>query len=104
MIDNFFVYRRNLPHWRLKGSTYFVTWRLHGGQPPPEPDERTLIQAGLKHFMDARYKLYAYVVMDDHCHAVHQPLAEFSAQSILHSWKSFTAHELQPRFGSEGAG
>jgi hypothetical protein len=27
------VYRRNLPHWRQDGATYFVTFRLHDSIP-----------------------------------------------------------------------
>jgi hypothetical protein len=26
-------YRRNLPHWRYEGATYFVTFRLHDSLP-----------------------------------------------------------------------
>src|SRR5262245_55458680 len=27
------TFRRNLPHWRQEGSTYFVTWRLADSLP-----------------------------------------------------------------------
>jgi hypothetical protein len=26
--NDFHIYRRNLPHWRLKDAVYFVTFRL----------------------------------------------------------------------------
>lgn len=35
------VYRRNLPHWRQEGATYFVTFRLHDAI--PEDARRRLV-------------------------------------------------------------
>lgn len=35
--------RRRLPHWTLEGATYFLTWRLHPGQAPMSPGERTMV-------------------------------------------------------------
>lgn len=32
------VYRRRLPHFHPDGECLFVTWRLHGSLPVPEPD------------------------------------------------------------------
>jgi hypothetical protein len=59
-----YVYRRNLPHWRLAGATYFVTWRLAGGQSELSAEERSLVTRCLRHFDQKRYDLLAYVVMD----------------------------------------
>jgi hypothetical protein len=36
------MYRGKLPHWRMDGSTYFVTWRLAVSQCLLESKERTL--------------------------------------------------------------
>jgi putative transposase len=67
------IYRGKLPHWRMDGSIYFVTWRLDGSQSPLEPNERTLVAHAIKHFAGERYELLAYVVMDDHVHVVVLP-------------------------------
>jgi REP-associated tyrosine transposase len=96
------IYRRKLPHWRIDGSTYFVTWRLFGPQLALRPDEKTVVVESIKHFTAQRYELLAYVVMDDHVHVLVTPLEEFSLQQIVHSWKSFTANRLQRDFGRYG--
>jgi REP element-mobilizing transposase RayT len=49
----------------------------------------------LKHFDGERYELIAWTVMPNHMHVVftpHQPLAD-----ILHSWKSYVAHQAGGR-------
>jgi len=93
--DELAIYRRRLPHWRMGGATYFITWRLHPAQPDLEPDEREVVVAALKHFDDKRYELLAYVVMHNHVHVLLKPLVGHRLQDIMHSWKSYTASSLQ---------
>ena len=95
-------YRRQLPHWRLTSATYFVTWRLYSGQPDLSVTERDMVLSAMKQFNDARYNLFAWVVMNDHVHALVKPKDSQRLQSILHSWKSFTANQLQIQFGRVG--
>ncbi len=89
------TYRRNLPHWRIDGAVYLVTWRLAKSQPPLCSEDKTLVVNAIKYFEGERYDLPAYVVMDDHVHVLVYPLRDHSLQRILHSWKSFTANELR---------
>ncbi len=103
MPEDFFIYRRNLPHWRLSGSVYFLTWRMHEKQSELQPAERTLVASAIKHFDGQRYKLYGYVVMNDHCHALLEPRSGYTIQQIMYSWKSFTANRLQREHGRIGA-
>ncbi len=91
----FTSYRRKLPHWRMQGCVYFVTWRLAKTQPALNSEEKTLVVTAIRHFDGLRYELIAYVVMDDHTHALVLPLPNHSLQQILHSWKSFTAKRLR---------
>ena len=100
---DFSAYRRNLPHWRMGGAVYFVTWRLHPSQPDLLPAERDLIVSALLHFNAERYLLHAYVVMNDHVHVLVQPNGAYSLQSILQSWKSFTARIMQKVHGRHGS-
>lgn len=100
--EEFYAYRRRLPHWRMEGATYFITWRLDEKQSKLTPDERSLVQAALRHFDGERYELLAYVVMDDHVHALINPLGGHRLQDIVHSWKSFTARVLQRTSGRQG--
>ena len=89
------VYGRFLPHWRADDAVYFVTWRLHHDQEPLIPVERAAIDAVLRHFDARRYKLYAYVIMDDHVHVILEPTPTYTLEQVVHSWKSYSAHLLQ---------
>ena len=46
---------------------------------------------------------HAFVVMPNHVHAVVQPLGGFDLETILHSWKSFTAKQCNQVLGRSGA-
>lgn len=101
--EQFTVYRRNLPHWRLAAATYFVTWRLHKAQADLSPEERDVVVSALGHFDGERYQLFAYVVMNDHVHAIVKPLGDSRLEQILHSWKSFTVRQLRRERGRIGS-
>ena len=88
-------YRRHLPHWRQDHATYFVTWRLARGEPELDSSERDLVMAAIRKFDGQRYELSAFVVMDDHVHVLLAPLPPHEVRAILHSWKSFTARQMQ---------
>lgn len=98
--DELFIYRRYLPHWRVAGALYFVTWRLIPKIQDLTPDERNVVVAALRHFSGSRYRLLAYVVMNDHVHVLVEPYTH-ALQSIVHTWKSFTTKSLQ-RCGRHG--
>jgi REP element-mobilizing transposase RayT len=100
MTEGLVKYRRRMPHWRLSGSVYFVTWRLAPSQAELSAEERGMIMAALRYFDGRRYELYACVVMNDHVHAFGKPLEDYRLQILVHSWKSFTAHELR-RYSSK---
>ena len=78
-------------------ATYFITWRLHDATALLNAEERDLIVGGLRHFDMARYRLLAFVVMDDHVHVLLQPFRTFALERIVHSWKSYSAHIVQKR-------
>ena len=100
--ENLSIYRRRLPHWRKAEAVYFVTWRLHHSQPELTPDERQLLTTALNHFDGKRYELLAYVVMHNHVHVIGEPNNKHQLQTIVHSWKSFSANRLQREFGRKG--
>lgn len=91
-----------LPHARVKGATRLVTWRLHEDQPPLRPAERSLVQTALEHFQDNRYRLHAYVVMDDHVHLLVTPYGRWRMRRLVRTWRSYTAHELRCRYARRG--
>ena len=102
-MENLQIYCRNLPHWRMDGAVYFVTWRLYPGRPELQADERRKVADALCCFENKRYELYAYVVMDDHVHVVLRPGENHALEQIVHSWKSFTANRLQRENARVGA-
>jgi REP element-mobilizing transposase RayT len=88
------IYRRRLPHGRQDGAAYFVTWRLHRGQRPLSPDERSAVFDTLRRFDGARFQLDAMVVMDDHVHVVVTPGCGRELERLVQAWKAFSARRL----------
>lgn len=88
------IKQRHLPHFNLDGGTYFITWRLFREQKSLTDAVKDIIVSALRFFDGSRYELLALVVMDDHVHVLLRPIGEWKLAKILHSWKSFTAHEL----------
>jgi REP element-mobilizing transposase RayT len=62
------------------------------------PEIADLVQNALRHFDGQRYTLLAWCVMPNHVHVVFKPTGGHELDKILHSWKSFTAHEAAKQF------
>jgi len=73
-----------------------------GACPFKNPKHARTVASALRHFDGKRYSLGAFVVMPNHVHALVQPARPTALTSIVHSWKSFTAHELQRQAGISG--
>jgi len=104
--DELCINRRNLPHWQLPSSTYFITFRLKSGI--ISDDERKIVLEAIKHFHKIRYWVTATVVMTDHIHlmlkpVVSEPNAKFSLSKILQGIKGFSAREINKTRGAKGA-
>jgi REP element-mobilizing transposase RayT len=104
--DELCINRRNLPHWQLPGSAYFITFRLKSGI--ISDDERKIVLDAIKHFHKIRYWVTATVVMPDHIHLMLKPVvsesnAEFSLSKILQGIKGFSAREINKTRGTKGA-
>ncbi len=95
------IYRRRLPHWRLEGSIYFITWRLKPGQPPLLPQERDLIKTAVNFHHRGKYIISAYVVMDDHVHLLIQLKGDRSLSQIIGELKSYTSRMMKNQYGRE---
>jgi REP element-mobilizing transposase RayT len=61
-----------------------------------------IVANALRHFDGQRYTLGSWVVMPNHVHAVVTPNGGCFLDQILHSWKSFTAHEINKRLNRKG--
>ena len=57
------------------------------------PPVAKMVQDALLKFDGARYRLFAWVVMPNHVHSLIARFEEYALKDILHSLKSFSAHE-----------
>jgi len=53
----------------------------------------TMVQNALLKFDGSRYRLFAWVVMPNHLHSLMTRFENYELKDILHSLKSYTAHE-----------
>ena len=94
--------KRNLPHFERPWARYVVTFATRD-RIPLTPRSRDLVLKAIWHER-TRYELYAACVMPDHVHLLIEPAIKeqdqngaaifFSLTEILHTLKSFTAHEI----------
>jgi len=83
--------RRHLPHYQLSSGYYFITFSTHD-RFQLQPPQRDCVFNALCFLDTKKYELYAAVVLNDHVHMVINPFE--SLPKIMHSIKSFTAHEI----------
>lgn len=61
-----------------------------------------IVSEALLHFNNQRYILDEWVIMPNHVHILLKPFEGYSLPDILHSWKSFTANEINKEIGNKG--
>ncbi|MBE9093209.1 transposase [Tychonema sp. LEGE 07203] len=89
---------RNLPHWELEGSVYFITFNTWE-KFELTPAAREVVLNACKFFNGQRYQIFCLVVMRDHVHMLIQPLVKsegklWSLSSIMHSMKSYSSQQI----------
>lgn len=62
-----------------------------------------VVKNALLHFHGIRYLLDHWVVMPNHVHVLVQPIKEWTLTKITHSWKSFSANEINKLQNRTGA-
>lgn len=67
-------------------------------------DERVaqIVQNALLHFHGERYELVEWCIMPNHVHVLINVLPGSSLSTIMHSWRTFTAHEANKVLGRTG--
>jgi putative DNA methylase len=68
-----------------------------------DPHIARLVEEALFHFDGERYCLIAWVVMPNHVHVMIEQTEGYPLDSIIHSWKSYTATEANKILGRHGA-
>jgi REP element-mobilizing transposase RayT len=105
-VHSFQVTRRNLPHMQEPERVYFITWRCRDGE-ILSPEERALVLDSLSYWEGRKWSVLAAVIMPNHLHALvrclpHPDGGVFDLAEILHSVKSFTAHQIMKQRGTPG--
>jgi len=67
-----------------------------------EPEVSKIVADALTHFDGERYELDEWVVMPNHVHALVTPHPGYDLESILHSWKSYSAHKISKHLDQSG--
>jgi len=69
----------------------------HGACHLRDPALAAIVAGAIQFFEGQRYELRAWVVMPNHVHVVVWPKPPQTLSAILHSWKSYSAHEINHR-------
>jgi RecG-like helicase/REP element-mobilizing transposase RayT len=95
--------KRRLPHFEKPWAIYAATIGTKSRR-CLSPEARTIVLDALRHFHNQRYELFAACVMPDHLHLLIQPWPKENDETgnvvfwplseLLHSIKSFSAHEI----------
>jgi REP element-mobilizing transposase RayT len=67
-----------------------------------DQDLARIVFDALQHFDGKRYSMDAFVVMPNHVHALFRLLAPHHLESVVQSWKGFSAREINRRLGKHG--
>ena len=67
-----------------------------------DPKIAQIVENTLLHFNNQRYILDEYIIMPNHVHLLVKPLNNYLLPQILHSWKSFTASEINKALCKKG--
>ena len=92
-------WRRHLPHFQLSAGYYFITLVTYN-RILLQPSQKDCIFNALNFLNGRKYELYAAVILNDHLHMIINPTDSLS--KIMHSIKSFTAHEINKQLSRKG--
>ena len=86
-------YKRQLPHWTLKGATYFVTFCVKSNIKLSKI-ELTIVKNHILEGNDKFYKLISFVIMPDHVHIIFTPIKDYTLQNIMKGIKGVSARKI----------
>ena len=67
-----------------------------------QPACAEIVQNALRHFDGERYQLIAWCVMPNHVHVLFETFGGHPIGRVVHSWKTFTAREINKLRGQSG--
>ena len=92
---------RRLPHWRLDGSIYFITFRLRQGA--LSSLERRLVLLHVRAGHPQFYHLIAAVIMPDHAHVILKPHPGMALARIMKGMKGASSRLVNRGRGTKGS-
>jgi hypothetical protein len=84
-------------HERFSGAVERWLDAGHGACVLRAPAAAQIVAGSLSFFDEKRHQHHAWVVMPNHVHALFSLHRDWTLEKLLHSWKSFTGHELAKR-------
>lgn len=99
------------PHSEEQKSDYFERFSSkmeawldagHGDCILANPACKKIVEDAMRHFDGERYELGEHTVASNHVHALVTPKQGHELSGIVHSWKSYTANELNKHLGRSG--
>jgi len=94
---------------KIEGSEDSMTIAKHfdvepsvGGGILKQRNIASIVENALLYFQGERYALSAWCVMPNHVHAVVTPFSGYTLSKILHTWKSYSAHEINKTLQRKG--
>ena len=95
---------------KIEGSEDSATIAKHfdvepsvGGGILKQRNIASMVENALLYFQGERYAISAWCVMPNHVHAVVTPFSGHTLSEILHSWKSYSAHEINKSLRQSGS-
>jgi REP element-mobilizing transposase RayT len=93
-------WKRHLPHFQLsEGHYYFITFATKKRQ-LLLPSHKDCVFNAIRFLDGKKYQLFSAVILNDHVHMIIKPVDTLS--KIMHSIKSFTAHEINKLANRQG--
>jgi len=74
----------------------------HGSCVLRRPACAEIVAEALGHFEGARYEQLSWVIMPNHVHALFALRSDSSLETVLHSWKRFTARRINAQLSQTG--
>ena len=75
-----------------------VGWNLDRSQDHLSAPERSIVMSAIRFFEWERYRIHAFVVMNDHVHMIIRPLQDHELSDITRSLRTFTSNRMHRDF------
>lgn len=99
-MDGLKTTKRNLPHWILKDSVFFITFNTLNTSFNTE--EIKLVTQHINDGNEKFYDLYAAVVMNNHVHVILKPVSDYSLSRIMKGIKGVSANKINKIRNTKG--